>query len=419
MAHAPTLAAPWQWSDDLGMRSDEKIVSDLASTLKSKRDKAAAELRAWIDTSGGDGFWKRLRHLAALASKQEFVRALPTVAELVLPPLAFGTPWQEAKREYAALIAAFGEAETLLMSTGSNIANVAEPARRELEKRVRGDVALAVRLAKLLHTRPYLMAGARRGPYALFPTLVRNGQWDARHESLIRITYDYGTPSDGAILREIISAVPEHRRKAIFDRAVHSGDLAIVGKHLLDLYPPVLARVLEARRIGVKDRRVKALAEKDPRVRAILAAYKPPKRVIPKKPEKGPFDIVDPKVVQPADYKRLGSVDKAQWALNASGFAGTRVRNPREFLAALEKEELDASDMEMRRWRVLRDGKHIYDLWIAWVDGGTLFHAGTKREVGVRLIQGHFDARGRLEALADELERSEPEGSWWRKGPRG
>ncbi len=130
----------------------------------------------------------------------------------------------------------------------------------------------------------------------------------------------------------------------------------------------------------------------------------------------GPYSFVDPEAVYPSDYKRLDAVSKAQYRVAAGAYVGGGpVKNPRSFIARLKKDGLDEGDAQLRKWKILRDGMHVFDLWVVWVENGTFFVAGTEDPAEVQIIQGGYEGYGlATAALAEELAASEPEGGLWK-----
>lgn len=70
----------------------------------------------------------------------------------------------------------------------------------------------------------------------------------------------------------------------------------------------------------------------------------------------------------------------------------------------------------MRTWQVLRDGQHVFDLWVVWVDNGSFFHAGTPQRAPVQIIQSSFlplDKKPASAELAKLLDAREPKRGLW------
>lgn len=114
-------------------------------------------------------------------------------------------------------------------------------------------------------------------------------------------------------------------------------------------------------------------------------------------------------------YPGLDELGKAQWRITAGGYVGANVRGPRDFIAKLRRDELDESDGQMRRWKVLRGDEHAYDAWIIWVENGAFFRAGTAEQAPVTLVQDSYlpsDETNGSRILAEELQASAPESLW-------
>ncbi len=89
--------------------------------------------------------------------------------------------------------------------------------------------------------------------------------------------------------------------------------------------------------------------------------------------------------------------------------------DPRDFIRQLRHEGLNESDAELRRWKILCAGKHVYDMWIVWVENGLFFVAGTDRRIPVDILQGRYQAcdhRADSEELAKDLAASETRSLW-------
>jgi hypothetical protein len=90
------------------------------------------------------------------------------------------------------------------------------------------------------------------------------------------------------------------------------------------------------------------------------------------------------------------------------------VKGARDFLAKLRKDDLDAGDAELRRWKVMRQEEHVYDLWVVWVENGSFFIAGSPEPIPVHIVQGTYaPLADDATTLAKELEDSEPDGGIW------
>jgi len=65
---------------------------------------------------------------------------------------------------------------------------------------------------------------------------------------------------------------------------------------------------------------------------------------------------------------------------------------------------------------VMRGKKHVYDLWVVWVENGSFFHAGTKDRVPVHVVQDTYEATIDDDAardLAEDLAASVKKSLWW------
>lgn len=232
---------------------------------------------------------------------------------------------------------------------------------------------------------------------------------------------------DRSQVRALLKRIPPARRGAMFSAWIREGSWSAYLMPYLDLAPSAADDILADARTSGKLREVLSwegfarlrgtLAELDgilARYDAIVAIEAPPP--LPDPPRVGLFDFVDPQRVLPGDYAGLDEVGKSQYRQTAGSYIESGfVTDPRDFIRQLGHEGLHESDAELRRWKVLRAGKHVYDLWIVWVENGLFFDAGTDRRIAVDILQGSYqasDRRAESAELAKDLAASETRSLW-------
>lgn len=164
--------------------------------------------------------------------------------------------------------------------------------------------------------------------------------------------------------------------------------------------------------------------KKIPAIRKILDSYKAKRKLEPKpKPVKaappaepdGPFTFTEPSVFWPEDYAGLDNIDKMQFRASGAAYMGGVVKSGAHFVSRLPAFELDESDREWRRWKVMRDGVHAYDVWVFWVDNATVFPARKPERAPIQMMQGDWqpmNQRAPAKALANDFGRSAPSDLW-------
>lgn len=233
--------------------------------------------------------------------------------------------------------------------------------------------------------------------HKILPPLVKLGVAIPR-------TYDPLISGYGVIaeLRDVLSSLPEDRRIAILRREVLGDDGMASGRvreSLLDLIP--------------KTARAEILAALKNQERAARAKAPPPPPPVPREP--GPFTFQEPSAFWPEKYGELDAIDKAQFRAAGAAYMGGIVKTGEHFIKRLPSQELDASDREWRRWKVLRDDSHEYDVWVFWVDNATVFPARKTERAPVQMVQGSWQPlkqNTKAKTLADEMERSAPRDLW-------
>lgn len=232
---------------------------------------------------------------------------------------------------------------------------------------------------------------------------------------------------DPAVVRALLERIPPPRRAAMFEAWLAEGSWSRYLMPYLDLAPAAATAILEQAASTGELRQTLAwdgFAQRRgqiPALDAILAGFdaalaKEPPPAPPAPPRVGSFRFVDPARVLPSDYDGLDPVARSQYRQTAGSYVESgAVKGPRDFVRQLKKEELDEGDAELRRWRVLRNSEHVYDLWVVWVDNALFFRAGTDERCGVSVIQGSYLAERdepALVDLAEDLAASEREGLW-------
>lgn len=264
-----------------------------------------------------------------------------------------------------------------------------------------------------------------KGAFACIVTLAR--RLDPRaplpKECDLALTFN----EDQAVVRSLLERIPLRRRTPMFKAWLAEGSWSWYLMPYIDLAPAAAKLILEQARAQGELRQTLAwdgfaklrgrLPELDlilARFDAILAKEPPPPPAKP--PRVGSFRFVAPEQVLPRDYDDLDPVAQSQYRQVAGSYVESgRVKNPRDFIRQLKKEELDEGDAELRRWKVMRGSAHVYDLWVVWAENALFFHAGTEEAVPVSIIQGSYLPRRdepALVDLAEDLASSERESLW-------
>jgi hypothetical protein len=392
-----------------GSRTDEELLADMASSDPEVVQRAMCELAEWLEanrTGGGppayappQAFLRRVRLAKLVLKKKAWAPALPHVAKLAVPELAYWWKWDELA-PFAKLVAAFGEDEALTIALGSNAGPTSTEGRKAAERVLMcwfeehpaEAVARATRIADLMLTEVHALARGRGAGIVVLPRIAdAHPELPTKYDDLVRIDHER---RETEALRHVLAKIPAERRAAIFARPYGSGTRAYVLEDLRDHVPEVALRRLEE---------AKALEER-PR--------EPPP---PRAP--GPYSFVEMQIVLPSDYRTLDAVGQSQYRQAAGAYAGDGsrpVEDPHDFIALLKTEGLCEGDAELRRWKILREGAHVFDLWVVWVENGTFFLAGKEEPAGVQVIQGKYEAYGGAPAkLAEELAASEPQRGLW------
>lgn len=367
----------------------------------------------------------RVRAIAKLAvTKKIFAPAQREVARACVPSLALWIPWRELV-ELQPLIDLFGFDDALLLALSSNIDDV----RNQVDAVFMRDATVARAKAMLAKVATAHSLVRRRGvPLVFLSVLAEHGvaipaTWDAS----IIVSYDEYVADEDARLRAVLAAMPMKRRLALLAREARkaSGAKRRIYRKLMDLVPGLPAILLAETkdlRAALSERELTQWRKKLPEVARTLRAYEAKLAKIPKPPPPpkkvpGPFTFDRRKVVTLRDFEKLDAVGKSQWRLAAEGYiGGGRCSGPRQFLARLKREELDEGDAEMRRWRVLREGAHVYDAWIVWVDNASFFVAGTPKLAPFYMVQDSVlptDERPASAELAKLIAASIPKRGLW------
>ena len=228
----------------------------------------------------------------------------------------------------------------------------------------------------------------------VLPILVEHGaEVPAAYDSLVS---GYGVIEE---LRAVLASLPVERRIAILRREVLGGDAIAssrVREYLLDLISKAASgAILRAHEEAGEDAHE---AEEPAAPRAL-----------------GPFTFTEPTVFWPEKYPDLDAIDKAQFRAAGVGYMGGVVKSGDHFIKRLPANDLDTSDREWRRWKVMRDGVHKYDVWVFWVDNASVFPARKSERAHIQMVQGSWQAMKQTAAakkLADEVERSAPRDLW-------
>lgn len=205
-------------------------------------------------------------------------------------------------------------------------------------------------------------------------------------------------PEEKALLAAF-AKIPAKRRDTILDAAIERGawEWRISTKLLAFGSKALRARLTKRKAEAKKAAKVAAAKEK---------ALK----------DAAPFRFVDPVRVLPRDFASLDAVGKAQYLVAAGGYVESgKVKDPKDFIRQLKKEELDEGDAEMRRWKVMRGNEHVYDLWVVWVENGAFFVAGTSKPLPVYITQDSYlprDGSAATKQLAADLQHGAPESLW-------
>ena len=315
--------------------------------------------------------------------------------------------------------------EQLAFATGSE--------RTRLERTLEGwfaeDAAQAVkRLRAMVKQVHGLRSGVplrSKGAFACIVMLARHLRPHAPlpKECDLALTFN----EDPAVVRSLLERIPLERRLPMFEAWLAEGSWSRYLMPYIDLAPAAAKLILEQARAGGELRQTLAwdgfasLRGRFPELDLVLAKFdailaREPPPPPPKPPRVGSFRFVAPERVLPGDYDDLDPVGRSQYRKVAGSYVESgRVKNPRDFIRQLKKEELDESDAELRRWKVMRGSAHVYDLWVVWVENALFFHAGTDEVVPVSVIQGSYLPKRdepALVDLAEDLASSERESLW-------
>lgn len=391
--------------------------------LRGLVDKKPSAKRALAKIEAGNDLGRAQAIARAAVKTKAFEPAYRDVARVCVPWLALCTPWRELM-QLRPLVDAYGFDDALLAALSSNT----EAIRNEADAIFMHDASVArarSMLAKVATAPPHVRT--RGVPLVFLSVLAEHeialpAKWDAS----IMISYDEYVAHEDARLRTVLAALPMKRRIALLAAEARkaSGARRRIYRKFLDLAPTLPAIFLaEAKdlREALRERELTQWRKKLPEVARTLRTFEAKLARMPKppKPKKipGPFTFDRRRVVKPTDYTTLDALGKAQWRIAAEGYiGGGPCSGPRQFIARLKREELDESDADMRRWRVLRDGAHVFDLWVVWVDNGTFFVAGTPKRAPIYMVQSSFlptDKKPASAELAKLMAASEPKGGLW------
>jgi hypothetical protein len=232
------------------------------------------------------------------------------------------------------------------------------------------------------------------------------------------VTLVHGTPLVEAMYRRF----PVARRRALATRIVddltarrRGGDGSWVG-HIIDgLDEELPADIFPNAR--AERRRFDDLAKAD--ARAAAAAAQPPRRAKRKaaaRPAPAPaYVFTNPRTIRLRDVARLTPIARAQFVAAARAYDGKRTAAPADFFAR-EAKSLDERPDQIRvgRWDICAAAAPrtaVFEMWVFLVDNGSVFHAGTRRDAGVHMIQGEFQPRKRTplaQQLAEQLQAVVP-----------
>lgn len=254
---------------------------------------------------------------------------------------------------------------------------------------------------------------------ACLPVLIKFGSLPAAYQPLASIS----GPIDD--VRLVFEALPlEQRLQMLRTNLANPAPSPERVVELLDLAPAATTDVLELYERQqrpqwalLKDPDLDAQAERSPEIATILNAFRDGIRSTPQPAPatSGPFAFSDPKTIAITDVGTLDGLGLGQWRAAAGAYVGVDVKTTAQFIAKLEKDGKAASDADMRRWKVLRGGEHVYDVWIVGVDNGSVFPAGQKVSAGVHVVKSSWqsiDKKPASEQLARELAASEPASLW-------
>ncbi len=300
---------------------------------------------------------------------------------------------------------AYNEASRQLVATLEAL----EPAAAVVRARELSDAALEY---------PDPAARMRLGAVCL-PVLIKAGPLPEGYEVLASVL---GPIAD---VRLVFAALPlERRLQMLRDDLAEPGRSPHRAVELLDLAPAATRDVLELyQQQGrpqwalLKDPDLDDQAEKNPEIAAILTAFRDGIRSTPQPAPatSGPFAFSDPKTIAITDVGTLDGLGLGQWRAAAGAYVGVDVKTTAQFIAKLEKDGKAPGDADMRRWKVLRGGEHVYDVWIVGADNGSVFPAGQKVTAGVHVVKSSWksmDHKPATEQLARELAASEPASLW-------
>jgi hypothetical protein len=308
--------------------------------------------------------------------------------------------WNVTAGTYDRFLAAFDTEQRLLLQLESSTTAVQREAEVELRSLLKAHpermpkllrlAALAADSSSRAFPATVGSSGAAKLARIVLPrwlsTMARGEPFPLEYHPLVRHL-------DGKLIPGILAKTPMAERAALFRRVI-SARMLSVDKKIRALAPPEILAEMAAES--------KTAAKHASETAARRAA--------------APYRFVDPVCVLPGDYSALDDVAKAQWRTAAGRYVESgKVKDPKDFIRQLAKEELDASDAQLQYWKVLRGKKHVLDLWVVWVDNGSFFVAGQRESAPVHIVQGSYLALAdtpEARKLAADLADSE-RGSLW------
>lgn len=352
--------------------AETKVCEKLLSAIAARKLGAMDALRTWIEEQPGYDF-SRTRTLGECMKDARFSAALVEVV-----------PWKQ------------------LLDLGCPQNPVREAAVEEmtawLAKHPKEAPARAKAILDLAAKTPRKQREWRTASFLCMPHVaVLPKTYDAL---LVPLCAVYRTPAEEKALLSALAKIPVARRDAILEVAIAEGawERSRISKAMLALASKELCARLKARDAATAQK-AKAAAVVE---RAAKAG--------------APYRFVTPLRVLPRDYAALDEIGKAQYRAVAGSYVESgKVKDPKDFIRQLKKEELNEGDAELRRWKVMCGKEHVFDLWVVWVDNGAFFEAGTSKPLPVYIAQGSYLPRDRKAAtkkLASDLALSEPKSLW-------
>lgn len=384
-------------------RRCEELLGAISSAKGHARDAAMKALQRWIEEGPDFGFGRKI-DAAKMATEPRFASALDDVAAFCMPGILVAVPvadiakWWITAPMWAALIAKLDPDDKLMTELMSSMDPIRAAAQEELKswfEKHPNDVARAKRLLTLAAKRPSGLASRKAAVAVCVPILVRELRprdvFPPEHDEVLEVF-----AADEELVLSVLERMPMERRTRRFELALARGAYHGITPRMLALASEeIVARVTELEAKKKQEREAERKAEEATKFARTNA----------------PFRFVDPVRVLPKDYAALDDVKKAQYRATAGGYvASGKVRGPKDFIRQLKKDDLDESDAELQRWKVMRGAKHVYDLWVVWVENGMFFLAGKKTQVPVYMVQGSYlprDDKPASKQLAVDLGNSE------------